>query len=62
MIDTLTFTVPTMAPPACIILAFGGFRRPMAPASGGACGPASEIKIRGPSETGLFAIPLRNIK
>src|SRR6476659_5554086 len=45
-IDTLTFTVPTMAPPTCIILAFGGFRRPMVPASGGACGPASEINKR----------------
>ena len=41
-IDTLTFTAPTMAPPICIVLAFGGFRRPMVPASGGVCGPANE--------------------
>ena len=43
-IDTLTFTAPTMAPPTRIILAFGGFRRPMVPASGGVCGPANENK------------------
>ena len=43
-IDTLTFTVPTMAPPTRIILAFGGFRRPIVPASGGVCGSASENK------------------
>ena len=43
-IGTLTFTVPTMVPPTCITVAFGGFRRPIVPASGGVCGPANENK------------------
>ena len=44
-IGTLTFTAPTMAPPTRIILAFGGFRRPIVPASGGVCGLANENKL-----------------